>query len=424
MFAFVNLLICSTCSLFQAVSMSIHQRPYGTAMSPSSPSNNSTSPFPTTDISKPVKMKRSFDVAFLMKPDDLSKKRQKFELKQHLQYLTSGGVMSRYSPPADASAELNGERLNGFRHSSDKEEEDVAVSREIPIDDQYSDYSPNECSSFTRSAFTKFDGSPSLIDIPPVLRPPSSVSTLSGGVSPDSCQDSLSPPLYLKNKSRSPISFMHLAKPIQFYNRLHPNTALPFFANSLANPYAAPYIMNDKDKLPEENLVSDAHNNYPSKSPVEESDKAKLKQSPEYMMYPGNGINPYVPCPFPPAAAVPLLTTAGGVGASLLPSSLAALTLPAQNVCAKCNVSFRMTSDLVYHMRSHHKADSIIQQNNKRRKDQDKLKCPVCNESFRERHHLTRHMTAHQDKDGDNTVDAEVAETTKRKHTLPNGNAK
>ncbi|KAL1455179.1 hypothetical protein WDU94_009291 [Cyamophila willieti] len=410
--------------------MNIHQRPYGT-MSPSSPTNNnltSTSPFPKTDItSKPVKMKRSFDVAFLMKPDDLSKKRQKFELKQHFQYLTPGNVLSRYSPTIETNVEHNSETMNDFsRHNlNDKDEEDTTVvSRDtLPIDDQYSDYSPNECSNFTRSAFTKIDGSPSILDIPPVLRPPSSVSTLSGGVSPDSCQESLSPPLYLKNKSRSPISFMHLAKPIQFYNRLHPNTALPYFANSLANPYTVPYIINEKDKLPEENLASDAPN-YSSKSPDEDSDKAKLKPGPEYMMYPGNGIPPYVPCPFPPAAAVPLLTTAGSVGASLLPSSLAALTLPAQNVCAKCNVSFRMTSDLVYHMRSHHKADSIVQQNNKRRKDQDKLKCPVCNESFRERHHLTRHMTAHQDKAGDNTVEEDVAETTKRKHTVPHGNAK
>jgi hypothetical protein len=37
----------------------------------------------------------------------------------------------------------------------------------------------------------------------------------------------------------------------------------------------------------------------------------------------------------------------------------------------------------------------------RRRREQEKLKCPVCNESFRERHHLTRHMTAHQDKEGD-----------------------
>ncbi|ESO96615.1 hypothetical protein LOTGIDRAFT_69958, partial [Lottia gigantea] len=63
-----------------------------------------------------------------------------------------------------------------------------------------------------------------------------------------------------------------------------------------------------------------------------------------------------------------------------------------QNWCAKCNASFRMTSDLVYHMRSHHKReiDPV-----KRKRESYKLKCDVCNEVFKERHHLTRHMTSH-----------------------------
>lgn len=63
----------------------------------------------------------------------------------------------------------------------------------------------------------------------------------------------------------------------------------------------------------------------------------------------------------------------------------------AQNWCAKCNATFRMTSDLVYHMRSHHKRefDPI------KRKREDKLQCSVCKETFKERHHLTRHMTSH-----------------------------
>jgi len=102
------------------------------------------------------------------------------------------------------------------------------------------------------------------------------------------------------------------------------------------------------------------------------------------------------------AAANPAAAAAAAVvSASLLPPSFAALSLPAQNVCAKCNISFRMTSDLVYHMRSHHKGDHINNDMMRRRREQEKLKCPVCNESFRERHHLTRHMTAHQDKEGD-----------------------
>ena len=121
----------------------------------------------------------------------------------------------------------------------------------------------------------------------------------------------------------------------------------------------------------------------------------------------------YVPCGIPPGAELTsggLVT--GGVGypspgpaalalvSSLLPPTLSALALPAQNVCAKCNISFRMTSDLVYHMRSHHKAEGATEAY-RRRREADKLRCPVCAETFRERHHLTRHMTAHQDKEGD-----------------------
>lgn len=100
-----------------------------------------------------------------------------------------------------------------------------------------------------------------------------------------------------------------------------------------------------------------------------------------------------------PAAAA-LLTT-------LIPPTIATtFSLTAQNVCAKCNISFRMTSDLVYHMRSHHKSE--FGTDTHRRKREEKLKCPVCNESFRERHHLTRHMTAHQDKASDETDTVDI----------------
>ncbi|XP_053979799.1 uncharacterized protein LOC128895733 [Hylaeus anthracinus] len=121
-------------------------------------------------------------------------------------------------------------------------------------------------------------------------------------------------------------------------------------------------------------------------------------------VYPNLSYNPI--SVFPPMAdalARPrFLATAAGV-AGLLPPSFTALTLQAQNVCAKCNLSFRMTSDLVYHMRSHHKNENIGESSRRRR--EEKLRCPVCDESFRERHHLTRHMTAHQDKESDAIVD-------------------
>merc|ERR1711933_184968 len=60
----------------------------------------------------------------------------------------------------------------------------------------------------------------------------------------------------------------------------------------------------------------------------------------------------------PPPLAIPSLTLppapaeAANLG-SMLPPSLA-LGMNASNTCAKCGVTFRMTSDLVYHMRTHH----------------------------------------------------------------------
>ncbi|XP_072037480.1 uncharacterized protein [Amphiura filiformis] len=79
---------------------------------------------------------------------------------------------------------------------------------------------------------------------------------------------------------------------------------------------------------------------------------------------------------------------------AVFPLSSSMVELPSENWCAKCNASFRMTSDLVYHMRTHHKRNGVEDIESKRRTD-EKLKCSICNETFRERHHLTRHMTSH-----------------------------
>ena len=76
---------------------------------------------------------------------------------------------------------------------------------------------------------------------------------------------------------------------------------------------------------------------------------------------------------------------------AMLQRPIRALGVSAQNWCAKCNASFRMTSDLVYHMRSHHKREFDPM----KRKREEKLQCNVCQETFKERHHLTRHMTSH-----------------------------
>ncbi|XP_059482800.1 uncharacterized protein LOC132200980 [Neocloeon triangulifer] len=164
-----------------------------------------------------------------------------------------------------------------------------------------------------------------------------------------------------------------------------------------------PYSSGEKDLLhpllyPAEAYISAAYpysNFMSSPSPPQPRDLTRASNPPSST----SGSSPATVAPsFLSVAVSPAVS-------SLLPPSLAALSLPAQNVCAKCNLSFRMTSDLVYHMRSHHKheaADPL------RRKREEKLKCPVCSESFRERHHLTRHMTAHQDKAGDREDPADL----------------
>lgn len=86
------------------------------------------------------------------------------------------------------------------------------------------------------------------------------------------------------------------------------------------------------------------------------------------------------------------LTTASSL--AILPPTFTSFGVSVQNWCAKCNLSFRMTSDLVFHMRSHHKKEFAAESQVRRRRE-EKLTCPICHEYFRERHHLSRHMTSH-----------------------------
>ncbi|KAM5236084.1 zinc finger protein 488 [Ctenodactylus gundi] len=96
----------------------------------------------------------------------------------------------------------------------------------------------------------------------------------------------------------------------------------------------------------------------------------------------------------PPASAPSSLALASASWA-LLPPSLASLGLATQNWCARCSRSFRLTSDLVFHMRSHHKKEPTGPHPLPKVRRQEALTCPVCHEYFRERHHLSRHMTSH-----------------------------
>lgn len=111
---------------------------------------------------------------------------------------------------------------------------------------------------------------------------------------------------------------------------------------------------------------------------------------PPYLGTEGRGMG--VPMPFgyyksPNPMVDKILNTNTPAPAPVLPN----LANLASNWCAKCNATFRMTSDLVYHMRSHHKSNVDPM----RKKREDKLRCNICGETFRERHHLTRHMTSH-----------------------------
>lgn len=80
---------------------------------------------------------------------------------------------------------------------------------------------------------------------------------------------------------------------------------------------------------------------------------------------------------------------------ALLPPTLSSLGLSTQNWCAKCNLAFRLTADLVFHMRSHHKREHVGPDPHSKKRREEVLTCPVCHEDFRERHHLSRHMTSH-----------------------------
>ncbi|XP_023602024.1 zinc finger protein 488 [Myotis lucifugus] len=95
-------------------------------------------------------------------------------------------------------------------------------------------------------------------------------------------------------------------------------------------------------------------------------------------------------------AQIPTASASSSVSWALLPSAFTSLGLATQNWCAKCNLSFRLTSDLVFHMRSHHRKEHAGPDLHSKKLREEALMCPVCREYFRERHHLSRHMTSHR----------------------------
>uniref|UniRef100_A0A914XC97 C2H2-type domain-containing protein n=1 Tax=Plectus sambesii TaxID=2011161 RepID=A0A914XC97_9BILA len=72
-----------------------------------------------------------------------------------------------------------------------------------------------------------------------------------------------------------------------------------------------------------------------------------------------------------------------------------------QNCCAMCGTTFRLTGDLVQHMRTNHRNTKIKRSSNKASTKVDSesascnLVCSICEEVFKDEHHLARHTKAH-----------------------------
>ena len=168
------------------------------------------------------------------------------------------------------------------------------------------------------------------------------------------------------------------------------------------NPCTSPsYSDTSTQSLTSSSLSPNISTKIPKSEPkvkrekISNSDSTKWQISPEIgpeigsPSTSGSTLPPY----YVPPTNNPLLSSI-----YLLSPSLTALSFQASNVCAHCQTAFRMTSDLVYHMRSHHKTGKEFRKGGEssKKKRGEMLRCNICDETFRERHHLTRHMTSHQ----------------------------
>lgn len=313
-----------------------------------------------TEITATKSIKRPFDVAFLMQPDEKLKQKQLRIAAEAPVYSSKSDSDEDIEVGTDSSSPktdfpnktkyFQSQKQQIFDDPKPKISFDCNLPATIKIKTALN-MSPDQKSAFTKVSLNKESRTSPNLSLSPDLNYQNSLSP--------------SPPIIPRNYQSFPPN-MHLFKTQSQTSSAYQNNFMP------ENPFAnTPEILQPNFKMrPMLNYRPELPYNY---SQFQPQDMIKISQ----------------PDIRNPAAAI--LHT-------LFPPSLAALSLPAQNVCAKCNITFRMTSDLVYHMRSHHKNDSVDYSKKRR---EDKLKCPVCAESFRERHHLTRHMTAHQDKDND-----------------------
>ena len=223
-----------------------------------------------------------------------------------------------------------------------------------------------EKSSETGSAFRKVCGSPSS---------PGSHSVSSAILSSQNSPPLVSPTALNLSKSNLNLSSPPSSQPLNGLSHMNgiPSRVMP----TLANHHLPSDMSMHGLSMKQFNL-----NGHHDKLSMMGTDVLS-QMSPRIPMYPSMNMHaPYMKSQNP---MVEKLLQTASIG---LPSSMG-MTL--QNWCAKCNATFRMTSDLVYHMRTHHKLDRDPVKTRA-----EKLRCTICGESFKERHHLTRHMTSHE----------------------------
>ncbi|KAM7356775.1 uncharacterized protein ACRADG_002408 [Cochliomyia hominivorax] len=326
-------------------------------------------------------LKRSFDVAFLMMPDERLKNNQG----------------EKRTPPTQFYQQISKQPEISVKQDLRRYPQITVKTPRIYDDPTLVISSPEWEATPLRSAFTKV---PSRLESPGQPAPP---------LSPDqlSCS-SMSPPVATtppRSASGSSNDIISIDSLPSSPTSMSPNMVYQNFRPEHSPNGAFHSVQSWQTQRLKQQLL------YRPNLNQEQSAGAPPSSPPEFLpVYPGfpfPHVTGPVPHPFagisqPELPRIVQNPAAAAILSTLIPPTLAStFTLTAQNVCAKCNISFRMTSDLVYHMRSHHKSEVATDPN--RRKREEKLKCPVCQESFRERHHLTRHMTAHQDKESDQT---------------------
>lgn len=345
--------------------------------------NNQLSPKITVTQTTPTKstLKRSFDVAFLMMPDERLKNNQMEKQRPQPQFY------QQFNKQPEISIKQDFRRFPQITVKAPRIYDDPTLVISSP------EWEPTPL----RSAFTK---------VPPRLESPGQPAP---PLSPDqlSCS-SMSPPVATtppRSASGSSNDIISIDSMPSSPSSMSPNVIYHNFRPEYPPNGAFHTVHNlQTQRLKQQFLYRPNLNQEQSSAPPPSSPPEFLPVYPGFPFPHGGGHmpHPFVGIAHPELPRIVQNPAAAAILSTLIPPTLAStFTLTAQNVCAKCNISFRMTSDLVYHMRSHHKSEVATDPN--RRKREEKLKCPVCQESFRERHHLTRHMTAHQDKASDQT---------------------